>query len=87
MTAEERIAIVPLVEPEPASLSLGSVIGMRDPVAKRYKDEDYKFAWEKKFLLSYRNGLFTSTVGNIELFYNKMPVAEAKPVIEIFGLG
>ena len=87
LTAEERIAVVPLVEPELASLSLGSVIGTRDTMAKRYKDEDYKFPWEREFLLSYRNGLFTNTVSDIELFYDKMLAAKAKPEIEIFDLG
>ena len=87
VTPEERIAIVPLVEPEVASFSLGSVIGTRDAMAKRYKDEDYKFPWEKEFLLAYRNGLFTNTVSDIELFYDKILAAGSKPEIEVFDFG
>jgi len=87
LTPAQRIAIVTAVEPELASLSLGTVIGTRDGLAKRYRDVDYKFSWEKEFLLSYRSGLFANTVSDIELFYERMLNHGTKPEIEIFDVG
>jgi uncharacterized protein (DUF849 family) len=87
LTPEQRIAIVPAMEPELATLSLGSVIGTRDGLAKRYRNDEYKFSWEKKFLTSYRNGLFANTVSDIELFYDRMIAHGTKPEIEIFDVG
>lgn len=87
LTPEQRVAIVPLVEPELASISLGTVIGTRESILKRYRDKDYKFAWEKDFLQKYSSGLFANTVKDIEFFYETILSANAKPEIEIFDIG
>lgn len=87
LTAQERIAIVPMVKPELASISLGTVLMNRDPLVKRFKDEDYKHGWEKEHLKNYRKGLFANSVDDIELFWDKIIEAGAKPEVEIFDLG
>lgn len=87
LTAQERIAIVPRVKPELASISLGTVLMNRDPLLKRLKDEDYKFDWEKEHLKRYRKGLFANSVDDIELFWDEIIAAGAKPEVEIFDLG
>ena len=87
MSAEERIAVVPLAKPEIASISLGSTIGTRDKIAKRFKDEDFKFKWEKDFLLGVREGIFANSMADIEYFYDTIVEAGAKPELEIFDFG
>ena len=44
-TAEERTAIVPLVEPEIASHDIGTLGGTRDKIIARTKE--WKYDWEK----------------------------------------
>ena len=39
LTAEQRLAIVPLVEPELASINLGAVIGARGALVKWYIEQ------------------------------------------------
>lgn len=87
MDIEQRAAGVPLLEPELASLNLGTVISNRDTMLKRYKDEDFKYPWEKYFLANARKELFINTYDDIEFLYDKIIAAEAKPEVEIFDLG
>ena len=46
LTPEQRVAIVPLVEPELASISLGTVIGTRESILKAYADVFETFGFE-----------------------------------------
>ena len=87
LNAEERIAAIPVVKPEMASISLGSTIATRDKIAKRFKDEDFKFKWEKDFLLDTREGIFANSMADIEFFYDKIVEAGSKPEFEIFDFG
>lgn len=87
LSAEQRIAAVPLVKPEMASISLGSTISTRDKIAQRFKDEDFKYDWEKKSFLDAKNGIFANSVADIEHFYDKIVEAGAKPEFEIFDFG
>lgn len=87
LSAAQRIAIIPRVKPELASVSLGTVLMNRDPLLKRMKDEDFKYDWEKEHLRKYRQGLFANSVDDIELFWDEIIAAGSKPEIEIFDLG
>jgi uncharacterized protein (DUF849 family) len=87
LSAEKRIEIVSRVKPEMASLSLGTILMNRDPLYKRLKQEDYRFDWEKDHLKNYRKGLFANTLHEIEMFWDSIIEAGAKPELEIFDLG
>ena len=51
MTPEERAQVVPALKPELATFNMGSINFSIHPIADRYKDEDYKFPWEKEFAI------------------------------------
>ena len=49
---QERIKAIPAFRPELASCNMGSSCLSARPLLKRYKDEDYKFPWEKGYIES-----------------------------------
>jgi len=70
MTLEERLAAPTLVEPEMASLNMGSMNFGLFPLQKRY--EDWKYEWEPKLLEATRNVVFQNTFANIEQIFKTL---------------
>jgi uncharacterized protein (DUF849 family) len=64
MTAADRIQVVPALKPELATCNMGSINFSIHPIVDRYKDEEYKFPWEKEFAASTKNFVFRNTFGN-----------------------
>ncbi|ALV39901.1 3-keto-5-aminohexanoate cleavage protein [Pseudarthrobacter sulfonivorans] len=64
MTLEERLAAAVHFEPELASLNLGSINFVFSAPAKR--DREWKFDWERDYLLSSEDAIFSNTYRQIE---------------------
>jgi 3,5-dioxohexanoate:acetyl-CoA acetone transferase len=70
MTLEERLAAPTLVEPEMASLNMGSMNFGLFPLLSRY--EDWKHDWEPKLLEATRDVVFQNTFANIEQIFRTL---------------
>jgi len=87
MTAAERIRVVPALKPELATFNMGSINFSIHPIAERYKDEDYKYPWEKDFATSTKDFIFRNTFGDIEHFCQTMKENDTKPEHEAYDVG
>lgn len=87
MTPEERAQVVPNLKPELATFNMGSINFSIHPIAERYKDDDYKFPWEKEFALSTKNFIFRNTFGDIERLMEIMKENDTKPEFELYDVG
>lgn len=66
MTPAQRAQVVPALKPELATFNMGSINFSIHPIADRYKDEDYKYPWEKEFAVGTKDFIFRNTFGDIE---------------------
>lgn len=87
MTPQERLRLVPALKPEMATCNLGSINFSIHPIADRYKEEEWKFPWEKNFAASTKDFIFRNTFGDIEVFYNTMTENGTKPEFEAYDIG
>jgi len=87
MNAAERVQVVPALKPELATFNMGSINFSIHPIAERYRDEDYKYPWEKEFALSTKDFIFRNTFGDIELFCQTMKENDTKPEHELYDVG
>jgi len=87
MTPEERAQVVPALKPELATFNMGSINFSIHPVADRYKDEDYKYPWEKEFAISTKDFIFRNTFGDIEKLMPMMKENNTKPEFELYDVG
>jgi len=87
MNAAERVQVVPALKPELATFNMGSINFSIHPIAERYKDEDYKFPWEKEFALNTKDFIFRNTFGDIEHFCQTMKENDTKAEHEVYDAG
>jgi uncharacterized protein (DUF849 family) len=87
MTAEQRVAVVPRLKPELATFNTGSMNFSIHPIAKRYKDEDWKFPWEKEFALGLKQYIFANNFADMETFVTTMQEHGTKPELEAYDVG
>lgn len=87
MQPEERAQVVPALKPELATFNMGTINFSIHPIADRYKDEDYKFPWEKEFAISTKDFMFRNTFGDIEKLMQMMNKNNTKPELELYDVG
>ncbi len=87
MTPQERLRLVPALKPEMATCNLGSINFSIHPIADRYKDNEWKYSWEKDFAASTKDFIFRNTFGDIEVFYKTMTENGTKPEFEAYDVG
>jgi len=87
MTAQERAQAVPNLKPELATFNMGSINFSIHPIANRYKDEDYKYPWEKEFAESTKEFIFKNTFADIEVLCDLMYSNETTPEFECYDVG
>jgi uncharacterized protein (DUF849 family) len=87
MQPEERAQVVPALKPELATFNMGTINFSIHPIADRYKDEDYKFPWEKEFAISTKDFMFRNTFGDIEKLMQMMIENNTKPELELYDVG
>jgi uncharacterized protein (DUF849 family) len=85
--AEKRIAVVPRFKPELASFNMGSMNFSIHPIADRYEDKDYKYPWEKGFILGTKENVFRNTFSDIEYFCRTMKENGTRPECEAYDVG
>lgn len=85
--AEKRIAVVPRFKPELASFNMGSMNFSIHPIADRYEDKDYKYPWEKGFILGTKENVFRNTFSDIEYFCRTMNQNGTRPECEAYDVG
>lgn len=84
---EQRISVVPMFKPELASFNMGSVNFSVHPIAERYKDEDYKYPWEKGFIEMTKDYVFRNTFTDIEYFCQAMKENGTRSECEAYDVG
>jgi len=87
MTPEERAQVVPALKPELATFNMGTINFSIHPIADRYKDEDYKYPWEKEFAIGTKDFIFRNTFGDIEKLMQMMKENNTKPELELYDVG
>jgi uncharacterized protein (DUF849 family) len=87
MAPEERAQVVPALKPELATFNMGTINFSIHPIADRYKDEDYKFPWEKEFAIGTKDFIFRNTFGDIEKLMQMMKENNTKPEFELYDVG
>jgi uncharacterized protein (DUF849 family) len=87
MTAAQRVQVVPALKPELATFNMGSINFSIHPIADRYKDDDYKYPWEKEFATGTKEFVFKNTFGDIEHFCKAMQDSNTKPEHEVYDVG
>jgi uncharacterized protein (DUF849 family) len=87
MTPDERAQVVPALKPELASFNMGSMNFSIHPIGDRYKDEDYKYPWEKEFVVSSKDFIFRNTFGDIEKLIQLFKEHNTKPEFELYDVG
>jgi len=66
---------------------MGSINFSIHPIVDRYKDEDYKYPWEKDFAAGTKDFIFRNTFGDIEKLMPIMAEANTKPEFELYDVG
>lgn len=79
---EERIRAIKELQPELASLDVGTMNYGVFPMADRYKD--WKYEWEKKYLAGTEDGVFVNTFKSLKHFAKTMAEVKTVPEIELF---
>lgn len=87
MAPEERAQVVPALKPELATFNMGTINFSIHPIADRYKDEDYKFPWEKEFAIGTKDFIFRNTFGDIEKLMQMVKENNTKPEFELYDVG
>ena len=87
MTPAQRAQVVPVLKPELATFNMGSINFSIHPIAERYKDEDYKYPWEKEFALATKDFIFRNTFGDIEKLIQIMEENDTRPEFELYDVG
>ncbi len=85
MTPEQRVAVVSTFKPELASCNMGSMNFALFPILERTKD--FKFSWEKQYLESTEDLIFTNTFKSMRIFLNIFNENETKPELEVYDAG
>jgi uncharacterized protein (DUF849 family) len=83
----KRIAVVPRFRPELASFNMGSMNFSIHPIAERYEDKDYRYPWEKGFILGTKENVFQNTFSDIEYFCQTMKQNGTRPECEAYDVG
>jgi uncharacterized protein (DUF849 family) len=87
MTPAQRAQVVPALKPELATFNMGSINFSIHPIADRYKDEDYKYPWEKEFAAGTKDFIFRNTFGDIEKLIQIMQENNTKSEFEVYDVG
>ncbi len=87
MTPAQRAQVVPALKPELATFNMGSINFSIHPIADRYKDEDYKYPWEKAFAEGTKDFIFRNTFGDIEKLCQIMEENNTKAEYEVYDVG
>jgi uncharacterized protein (DUF849 family) len=85
MPPEERIQVVPELEPEMASCNMGSINFGLYQLAEKYDEFDYD--WERPYLEGTRDLIFRNTFEDLETILPVFADHDTKPELECYDVG
>jgi uncharacterized protein (DUF849 family) len=86
MTPAQRVAVVPELRPELASLNFGSVNFALFHILSG-SSQEFKYPWEKEYLAMTEDHIFPNTFKTLREFAETFNACETKPELEIYDLG
>ena len=85
MSVEERIKVIPELEPEMASCNMGSFNFGLYPILKAFNEFEYE--WEEEFLERTRDFIFPNTFQDLETLIPLFEEHGTKPELECYDVG
>ncbi|MFB6173148.1 MAG: 3-keto-5-aminohexanoate cleavage protein [Halobacteriales archaeon] len=85
MSVEERIAVVPELEPEMASCNMGSINFGLYPILEGY--DEFEHDWEAEFLERTRDNIFPNTFEDLETVLGVFEEHDTTPELECYDVG
>lgn len=85
MAPEERVQVVPELEPEMASCNMGSINFGLYPLLKKYNEFEYE--WEREYLEGTRDLIFQNTFEDLETILPVFNEHGTKPELECYDVG
>ncbi|RQG99426.1 BKACE family enzyme [Natrarchaeobius oligotrophus] len=85
MEPEERVAVVPELDPEMCSCNMGSINYALYPLAERY--DDWKHEWEADYLAETKDSIFKNTFEDLDVFLNTMRGHDTVPCLGCYDVG
>jgi uncharacterized protein (DUF849 family) len=85
MSVDDRIAAVPVFQPELASCNLGSMNFALFPVLEKIKE--WRHDWEPQYLESSRDFIFRNTFADLKRILNVFAASGTKPEFEAYDVG
>ncbi len=86
MSPEERIRTIPTFKPELASFNMGPVCLSLSTVSKRFKDEDYRYSWEKGYLEMLQGSIQKNSFNELDVFISAMNDNGTKSECECYDM-
>jgi uncharacterized protein (DUF849 family) len=85
MAPEERVRVVPELEPEMASCNMGSINFGLYPILDKYDEFDHE--WEREYLAGTRDLIFRNTFEDLETILPVFDECGTKPELECYDVG
>ncbi len=85
MTVDERIAAVPVYQPELASCNLGSMNFALFPILEKIRQ--WRYDWEPKYLEMSKDFIFRNTFSDLERILGVFRESGTKPEFEAYDIG
>lgn len=85
MAPEERVRVVPELEPEMASCNMGSINFGLYPILKKY--DEFEHEWEREYLAGTRDLVFQNTFEDLETILPVFDDCDTKPELECYDVG
>lgn len=84
MPVEERISVVPELEPEMASCNMGSINFGLYPILGKY--DEFEYDWEREYLEETHDLIFPNTFENLETVLTMFDKYDTKPELECYDV-
>lgn len=85
MSVEERVSVVPELEPEMASCNMGSINFGIYPILDAF--DEFEYAWEEEYLEGTRDLIFPNTFESLEEIIPMFQEHGTKPELECYDVG
>jgi uncharacterized protein (DUF849 family) len=85
MAPEERVRVVPELEPETASCNMGSINFGLYPILDKY--DEFAHEWEREYLAGTRDLIFRNTFEDLETILPVFDECGTKPELECYDVG
>ena len=85
MTVEERVSVVPALEPEMASCNMGSINFGLYPILDTF--DEFEYDWEVEYLEDTRDLIFPNTFESLETLIPLFQEHGTKPELECYDVG